>query len=75
MEEDRPEEEDIYLGHTGPLGGMIFAAYCGKIIAQSPDRLSVEETVKTWMDEESYWPNVWYVSDHGNVSLITDLGR
>lgn len=22
------------------------------------------------MDEEQFWPNVWYVSDHGNFVLL-----
>lgn len=27
-----------------------------------------EEWLKKWMEDEQYWPSVWSVSDHGNVS-------
>jgi hypothetical protein len=30
-----------------------------------------QEVVKAYMDKQSFWPNVWFVSDHGNWHLLT----
>lgn len=27
-------------------------------------------TLKAHMDRERFWPNVWWISDHGNAHLI-----
>lgn len=27
--------------------------------------------VRQWMDRERYWPNCYFISDHGNAHLIT----
>ena len=27
-------------------------------------------TLKAHMDREQFWPNVWWISDHGNAHLI-----
>lgn len=37
----------------------------GKRVAET------EQELRELMDQEQFWPNVWYVSDHGNVSLYT----
>ena len=26
------------------------------------------------MDKDKFWPNIWFISDHGNAHLITQLG-
>jgi hypothetical protein len=30
-----------------------------------------ENDVREYMDDERFWPNVWFISDHGNAHLIT----
>lgn len=30
-----------------------------------------EDDVRAKMDEERFWPNLWWISDHGNAHLIT----
>ena len=37
----------------------------GKRVAET------EEELRGLMDQEQFWPNVWYISDHGNVSAYT----
>lgn len=27
-----------------------------------------EEAARKWMSDNKFWPNVWYMSDHGNYS-------
>jgi hypothetical protein len=31
---------------------------------------SVEQAIKAYMVLEQYWPNCWFISDHGNAHLI-----
>lgn len=30
-----------------------------------------QAAVKAWMEKEQYWPNVWFISDHGNAHLLS----
>lgn len=32
------------------------------------------ERLWDWMERAGWWPNVWFVSDHGNAHLV-DMGR
>jgi hypothetical protein len=52
----------------------------GKLVlttADAEDRYSPADDgyarVKAHMDREKFWPNAWFISDHGNAHLI-DLG-
>ena len=39
---------------------------------------TVEEAlaaIRDKMTREKYWPNIWFVSDHGNASLIDQEGN
>jgi len=59
-ESQEPDEEDI----TSPdPGGPFF--YIGKKIADT------EEELRQWMETNQFWPDVWFISDHGNAHLIT----
>lgn len=60
-EPQEPGEEDITC--DDPAGPFY---YLGKKIAENVTEL------KAWMQENNYWPDVWFVSDHGNAHLITD---
>ena len=55
-------ENDVFYqdyGHLGSNGGFF---YNGKEVAKT------DEELKAWMKKEGYYPSVWYVSDHGNIS-------
>ena len=59
-QEDEPSEEDIFISDTGHLGCN------GKVIHHgNPDH--TDGAIRAWMETEQYWPNVWTVSDHGNI--------
>lgn len=61
-DDDGPDEEDITANDPdGPF------YYAGREVAR--DRAAL----KRWMQREQYHPNVWWISDHGNPHLITDL--
>jgi hypothetical protein len=32
-------------------------------------------SIRVWMDEEGWYPNIWMVNDHGNVSLYSSDGE
>lgn len=46
--------------------------YCdGKLILTTADPDDAESQVKAWMDREGYYPDVWWISDHGNAHRIS----
>lgn len=72
-EPEEPEEGDIILSDCGPLGSLTLATCYGKVIAGPGPDAECREAVKDWMDNEEFFPSVWYVSDHGNYHLVTTL--
>jgi hypothetical protein len=68
--DDEPGEEDIFIIDTGPLLSIRRAYWCQREIASESNKaLPFDEQIQEWMACAQYWPNVWYVSDHGNTSL------
>lgn len=62
-----PEEGDIFVQDKG--NGTVVSCE-GKVIYSSrgSDYEEMERAIREWMERQSYWPSVWHVSDHGNVS-------
>lgn len=56
--DDTPQEEDVYC--DDPAGPF---RYLGKTVARN------ERELTKWMEREGYFPNVWFISDHGNAHL------
>lgn len=59
-----PIQEDDYVIHETWRG-----YYCRDI----GNTKSIDDTVKQIayrMEREQFWPNVWHVNDHGNLSCI-----
>lgn len=43
----------------------------GKLVLHcEPDADHVAELL-SWMDREQFWPNCWFISDHGNAHLMS----
>jgi hypothetical protein len=68
-EPQSPEEDDITTvdHHT-------FYQY-GKLWLETPEDWEWEETAKAiqaQMEKDRFFPNCWWISDHGNAHLITD---
>jgi hypothetical protein len=40
-----------------------------KVLVCETDEWATE--VKAYMDRDQFWPNVWWISDHGNPHLLT----
>lgn len=70
-EELRPEEDDAFFFPTGHLGGATGLSVGGKFIGKFSEQEEAENALREWAEKNQYWPNVWYVSDHGNVSQVT----
>lgn len=59
--------EDAYtLTPCGQLGGKTGLAQGGKFLGEFDDNESALEFVKERMEEEKFWPDIIWVSDHGN---------
>jgi hypothetical protein len=43
----------------------------GKLVVVVPPEHDWENKVCRYMDEENFWPNVWFLSDHGNYHPLT----
>jgi hypothetical protein len=42
----------------------------GKLVLTTPDPNDCEQQVRRWMEEERFWPNAWFISDHGNAHRL-----
>lgn len=45
-----------------------------EVLRLVPDATEEEmwDGLNKWMEKSNFWPSVWFVSDHGNISLMTD---
>lgn len=42
----------------------------GKLVLTIEDGHDMKQELLVWMDRESYYPSVYWISDHGNAHLI-----
>ena len=64
IEDCEPCEDDYFIEGSEVSQG-------GKYLGKFPDYTDLERFIREHMEREQFWPNVWQVSDHGNVSLYT----
>ena len=70
--DDEPCEEDYTLTPCGSLGAKTGVGIIGgKFLGEFTDDETAMQFIRERMAEHRFYPNVWYVSDHGNWSLIT----
>ena len=67
-EADGPAPQDIVITDI-PRGGWSVGEVEGEYVGTFTELDEVEAVIKAKMEADSWWPNVWIVSDHGNVSL------
>lgn len=53
---------DDYIIEDSPRGGY----YC-KQVGTNTDLDSIIDKIAQHMEQEQFWPSIWFVSDHGNV--------
>jgi hypothetical protein len=68
-DDEEPEPGDYILTPCGHLGGKIAVSQVdGKFLGEFLEHKDAEKFIANHMNAESYWPNVWWISDHGNIS-------
>jgi hypothetical protein len=70
-----PDEEDCVLTPSGRLGSKISVSCGGKFIGEFNDESEALRAVKQWQVKNEWFPNIWWVSDHGNAWLIDINGN
>jgi len=70
---DEPCAEDFTITPCGPLGGKSgLGRVEGKFIGEFDCDDDAVAAARAIMEDESHWPNIWFVSDHGNWSLLSE---
>jgi hypothetical protein len=74
-----PQEGDYLISQCGPLGVWTKVTVTGDFyICEVFDGEDQNDRAKIWirnrMKHENFYPNVWMLSDHGNLTLATIEG-
>ena len=64
-----PDEEDAIM-EDRPSGGYS-VSFAGRSIGEGMTRDEAESAIRSAMESDGYWPDVWHISDHGNAQRIT----
>ena len=67
-------DDDYKLTPCGQLGCKI-AVSTHKFIGEFPDEQSALSHIAELMEADQYWPDIYWISDHGNVSLMDKNGN
>ena len=67
--EEEPEEGDYIIEHTA-FGPDIIYKYNESWKHEIRENDKIYDIITTEMDREGFWPNVWTLSDHGNLQLV-----
>jgi hypothetical protein len=63
---DGPGEEDGTITPAGPLGSHYAVALAGSFLGYADDLDQATAMLRAAMDADRYWPDAWFISDHGN---------
>jgi hypothetical protein len=63
---DGPGEEDGTITPAGPLGSQYAVALAGSFLDYADDLGQATAMLREAMDADRYWPDAWFISDHGN---------
>ncbi len=69
--ENSPSEDDMFITPCGQLGGMLSVSVEGRFLGEFAEYTDAENAIRDYMEKSNFYPNIWYVSDHGNVSPYT----
>lgn len=65
-EEDTPDDDDYVMSDSGYLGSKTTVSV-GRTSKEFDSTSKAWDWIEWQMSNEQYYPNVWYVTDHGNV--------
>ena len=70
--QDKPEDDDCFVQSDG---WKLSVSCDGKFIGEFTEDEDAWEAVRKWKEDNNFYPNTWFVSDHGNISLVDDRGN
>lgn len=68
-EEMEPEEGDYVVSYSGC--NTFVSEVGGYFVRTVADDAEAYAVIRERMDKDQCWPNVWTLSDHGNIELVT----
>jgi hypothetical protein len=72
---DEMQDEDYKVSSCGNLGGKTQVAINGNVIAEFVEESEAYELIKERMEKEQFWPNIFWISDHGNIMQVDSDGN
>lgn len=73
--DESPVAEDAYKIYDKTSGGVEVFDDMDKFIGEFEDRQEALEEIDIDMDKKQYWPDIYYINDHGNVDLLDKSGN
>jgi len=68
-----PRPDDYTITPCGSLGGRsALAVVEGRFIGEFDSDDDAIAAARAIMEAERYWPEIWIISDHGNVTLVRE---
>jgi hypothetical protein len=61
-----PGEDDATITPTGPLGAWYAVGLGGRFLGEARDLEQALGMLRAAMDADQVWPDIWFISDHGN---------
>lgn len=55
---------------AGPLGSRYAVALAGRFLGYATDLEQAKAMLRAAMDTDRYWPDAWFISDHGNPDRL-----
>lgn len=68
--DSEPQDEDYVISDCRD-GVAVAIVGGGRYLATFEARDEAEAFIRERMNRESFWPSVWFVSDHGNAHLVS----
>lgn len=68
-------QSDLQSGECATINDKDEVFFCGKLLGKFPDRDEAFAAIREAMDAAKYWPNIYSVNDHGNVTLHDSQGN
>lgn len=70
LDEDPTTSDAYFVTPGGSPGGLYIVSQYQKVLHESPEYDETIAFVRNHADNEKFWPNAYFVSDHGNVSPL-----
>jgi len=70
---DEPQEDDCFIEDV--VRGGYDVSCGGKFVTHVDGFESAINAINDWQKKNKWWSDIWFVSDHGNISLIDNKGK